>query len=229
MRGPSSHLKWNDPIINNDDHFFFSVLRQCSRCCWACLTPSYGPPFLSVVGVLGGGGVTFQQTHVCRQSVLPGLPRPSAFLHIIGIVLSCHMSMPPQYASYHCPFLPHVHATSVCLLSLSFLATCPCHLSLPLIIVLSCHMSMPPQSASYHCPFLPHVHATSVCLLSLSFLATCPCHLSLPLIIVLSCHMSMPPQSASYHCPFLPHVHATSVCLLSSRPQLPRASTCGNI
>ena len=33
----------------------------------------YGALFLSVVDV---AGVTFQQTHVDRQSVLPGLPRP---------------------------------------------------------------------------------------------------------------------------------------------------------
>ena len=75
-----------------------------------CLTPSYGPLFLSVVDV--PGGVNFQQTHVGRQSVLLGFPQPSdrscplrhqpsARLHIIGTVLSFYMSMPPRFPSSH--------------------------------------------------------------------------------------------------------------------------------
>ena len=91
---------------------FFFVLRRFSRLCWVRFTPSYGPPFLSVVGV---PGVNFQETHVGRKSVLPGLPRstdrrlsfhhdPSTWLHIISIVLyfSLYMCMPPQVCLFSC-------------------------------------------------------------------------------------------------------------------------------
>ena len=54
----------------------------------------------------------FQQTHVGRHSVLPGVPRPadgrlplhrqpSICLHIIDSVLPFHMSMPPHSAYFH--------------------------------------------------------------------------------------------------------------------------------
>ena len=38
--------------------------RCCPIRCFVCLTASYGPPFISVVDVSGGGGVNFQQTHL---------------------------------------------------------------------------------------------------------------------------------------------------------------------
>ena len=79
--------------------FFFFMLRLCSIRCWVRLTSSYGPSSLPVVDI---PAVNFQ--HVCRQIVLPGVPRladrslpnqhpPSACIHTTGTLLSFHMSM----------------------------------------------------------------------------------------------------------------------------------------
>ena len=150
--------------------FFFSVLRRCTMRCWVRLTQSYGPPFLLAVDF---PAVNFQQTHVGRQSVLPGLPlpvdrslplhhQPSACLHIIGIVLSFYMSMPPQSASsHHIPNWFYIKASSQFSAGLSFFQgntthppdhphLRPFHLWLQLCLNWPC-LAPVPQAASNAC------------------------------------------------------------------------------
>ena len=82
-----------------------SILRWCS----VTVQPSYGPAFLSILDV---PGVNFQQMHVGRQSVLPGLPRP------VDRRLPLH----------------HQHSACLHKIGIALFSTCPSHLSLTLLI-----------------------------------------------------------------------------------------------
>ena len=95
---------------------FLFVLRRCSRPCWVRLTSSYGSPFLPVMDVLGGpiSPDASRQTECSTRS-------SSVCLHIIGIVLSFHMSTPPQSASsHHVPNCLRTKASSQFSAGLSF-------------------------------------------------------------------------------------------------------------
>ena len=87
----------------------FFLLIWFSRRSTVCRILSYGHPFYSVVYV---PRIDFQQTHVGRHSVLPGVPRPA------DSNCPTHHQYNTRLQSYrHCAYIRHVRAASVCIFS----------------------------------------------------------------------------------------------------------------
>ena len=85
------------------------LLMWFSRRSTVCRILSCGRPFYSVVYV---PRINFQQTHVGRHSVLPGVPRPADSNR------PTHHQYNTRLQSYrHCAYIRHVRAASVCIFS----------------------------------------------------------------------------------------------------------------